>query len=282
MKHQERVAALRAIQDNKAPLFFMLGPCSIESEDHALKTADFLKRLSEKLSFPLIYKSSFDKANRLSKSSYRSIGFDEGLRILEKVRSEFELPIVTDVHESSQIPAVAEVADVIQIPAFLCRQTDLLCAAGASGKIVNIKKGQFLPPEGMALAAEKVAATGNNHIWLCERGFTFGYNNLVVDFRGFSIMKQTGYPVVFDATHAVQRPAGQGNCSGGDRQFVGDLAISAVAQGIAGLFMEVHEEPEKAPCDGPNMVRLSQLESLIAYLMQLDAWVKKTSKPEIF
>lgn len=281
MKRQERVNTLRAIKDNKGPLFFMLGPCSIESESHALKAAEFLAELSEKLSFPLIYKSSFDKANRLSGASYRSIGFDEGLRILEKIGREFDLPIVTDVHETSQVDAVAQVADVIQIPAFLCRQTDLLVAAGQSGKIVNIKKGQFLPPEGMAPAAQKVVDTGNNHVWLCERGFTFGYNNLIVDFRAFPIMKQFGFPVVFDATHAVQRPAGMGNCSGGDRQFVGDLAISAVAQGIAGIFMEVHPEPEKAPCDGPNMVRFSQLEALLRYLIELDCWIKSQQKPFI-
>lgn len=270
------------VNNNNEKLFFILGPCAMESEIHTLKTADFLKNLSTKLNFKFIFKASYDKANRTSLDGYRSLGMKEGLKVLAKVKEEFNLPVITDIHESWQAQEVAPIVDVIQIPAFLCRQTDLLIAAGNTNKIVNIKKGQFLAPDGMAKAAQKVASTGNNKIWLCERGYTFGYNALVVDFRSFPIMKSTGYPVVFDATHSVQKPGGLGGSSGGERQFVADLAISAVAQGIAGVFMEVHENPEKALSDGPNSVRLSQLEDLLKYLLELDSWVKSRNKPVIF
>ena len=270
---------LSSIQGNADKLFFILGPCAMENEAHTLKIAEFLKNLSEELRFNLIFKASFDKANRISLDSYRSVGLDEGLKILAKVRSTFQLPVLTDVHEVSQVPYVAEVVDVLQTPAMLCRQTDLLVAVGKSGKPVNVKKGQFITAENMQHAVKKVESTGNKNVWLCERGVSFGYNNLVVDYRNFPIMKRFGKPVVFDATHAVQQPGGQGNSSGGDRSFVASLAASAVTQGIAGLFMEVHENPEKALSDGPNSVRLSQLKELMLYLIDLDAWSKQRPIP---
>jgi len=281
MNHQKH-AWLKEIKDNQGPLFFILGPCAIETETDTLKAAEFLKKLSEKLKFNLIFKAAFDKANRISLSSFRGHGLDEGLRILAKVKEQFDLPVLTDVHESDQVAAVAEVADVIQIPAMLCRQTDLLLAAGKTGKPVHVKKGQFFAPENMLGAIKKIESTGNEHVWLCERGYTFGYQNLVVDYRNFPIMKQLGKPVVFDATHAVQRPGGQGHASAGDRFMVSTLATAAASLGLAGIFMEVHENPEKALCDGPNMVRHSQLESLVAYLMDLDAWVKGRQAPEVW
>jgi len=267
------------MRGNDKPLFFILGMCAMEGEAIALRHAEFLKKLSEKLGFKLIFKAAFDKANRISVTSGRGIGLDASLKIFEKIRREYELPVITDVHETFQVASVAEVVDVIQIPAMLCRQTDLLVAAGKTGKPVNLKKGQFLAPENMGVLAQKVISTGNEHVWLCERGTTFGYQNLIVDYRGFAIMKQSGYPIIFDATHSVQRPGGLGTASGGDRQFVSALAISAVAQGLAGIFMEVHEEPEKAVSDGPNSVRLADLENLLAYLIDLDAWTKSRSMP---
>lgn len=279
---QVKIDYLKQISDNSKPLFFMLGPCAIENEAHSMKTAEFLKKLSEKLNFPLIFKSSFDKANRTSLNGYRSVGLEEGARILTKVRDELELPIVTDIHETWQAEKVASFADVIQIPAFLCRQTDLLIAAGKTGKIINIKKGQFAAPHVLEKSAEKVSSTNNNNIWLCERGFAFGYGDLIVDFRNFSQMKSFNFPIVYDATHSVQRPSSMGTSSGGDRRFVADLAISAVSNGIAGLFMELHEEPERALCDGPNSIRLSQLEDFIKYVMDLDAWVKSRPRPEVY
>lgn len=266
---------------NNTPLFFILGPCVIEQEAHTLKMAEHLKKLSEKLKFCMIFKSSFDKANRTSLKNFRGVGLDEGCRILNRVRKEFDLPTITDIHEAKQAPVVAEHVDVLQIPAFLCRQTDLLVAAGKTGKIINMKKGQFVTPEAMHKALEKTESSGNQSIWLCERGYTFGYSNLVVDYRNFPIMKTFGKPIVFDATHSVQRPSGQGGSSGGNREFVPNLASAAVAQGIAGIFMEVHDNPEQALCDGPNSVRLSQLEELIRYLMDLDAWVKSRKTPEL-
>lgn len=267
--------------NNAAPLFFILGPCVMESEQHVLFMAEALKKLSEKLKYKFIFKSSFDKANRTSIDGYRGIGLDKGLEILAKVRQEFDVPVVTDVHESTQVPALAEVVDVIQIPAFLCRQTDLLLAAGKSGKVVHVKKGQFVAPEVMKSIYKKIESTGNTHIWGCERGYTLGYGNLVVDYRNFPILKSFGKPVVFDVTHAVQRPSSLGGASGGDRTYVTSLASAAVAQGIAGIFMEVHDQPEKALCDGPNSVRLTQLESLLQYLINLDGWIKSQKIPEL-
>ena len=281
MIKNDAVSWVHDVQGNDAPLFFILGMCAMEGEAIALRHAAFLKKLSEKLGFKLIFKAAFDKANRLSVNSGRGIGMDASLKIFEKVRAEFELPVLTDVHETAQVAPVAEVVDVIQIPAMLCRQTDLLVAAGKTGKPVNIKKGQFLAPDNMAVLAEKVTSTGNKHAWLCERGTTFGYHNLVVDFRGFATMKQTGLPVIFDATHAVQHPGGMGTSTGGARHFVPPLIISAVAQGLAGVFMEVHEEPEKAVSDGPNSVRLTDLPDLLAYLVDLDAWIKSHRAPSI-
>ncbi len=264
-----------------SPLFFILGPCVIESEEHSLKAAEFLKNLSEKLKFNFIFKSSFDKANRTSLNNFRGIGFDEGLRILQRVRSEFDVPVVTDIHSVDQVDSVASVVDVLQIPALLCRQTDLLVAAGKTEKFINVKKGQFISAENMKPVIEKVTSAGNKKVWACERGYVFGYNNLVVDYRNFSIMKRFGYPVVFDATHSVQMPSAQGCSSGGDRRFVLPLAVSAVAQSISGVFMEVHDNPEKALCDGPNSIRFSQLEDLLKHLMDLDAFVKSKKFPEI-
>lgn len=271
---------LNNVSNNK-PIFFILGPCAIESEEHVLKIADFLKNLSEKLNFKFVFKSSFDKANRTSGAGYRGVGIDEGLQILSKVKQKFEVPIISDVHESLHIDKVSQVVDILQIPAFLCRQTDLLVAAGKTGKLIHVKKGQFVTPESMEYVIKKIESSGNTNIWLCERGYTMGYNNLVVDYRNFPIMKQFGKPVIFDATHAVQRPSGMGSCTAGDRQFVPNLAAAAIIQGIAGIFMEVHDNPEAAPCDGPNMIRLSYLENLLKYFIDLDTFAKNNSVPEV-
>jgi len=285
MTKEATIDYLKNIRGNDQPLFFILGPCVIESEAHVLKMAEALKKLSQKLNFKFIFKSSFDKANRTSLQNFRGVGLKEGRRILSKVRDDFDVPVVTDIHESWQAEEVASFSDVLQIPALLCRQTDLLIAAGKTGKIVHLKKGQFVAPMAMKKAAEKIEEGGNGKsgpIWLCERGFAFGYGDLVVDFRNFPIMKSFQKPVVYDATHSIQRPSSLGGTSGGDRRFVADLAKSAVASGIAGVFMEVHDEPEKALCDGPNSIRLSQIEGLLDYLIDLDKWVKSKEMPEIF
>lgn len=252
----------------------------MESEQHTFMMAESLKRLSERLNFRFVFKSCFDKANRTSLNNFRGVGIDAGLKILEKVRRELNIPVITDIHETVQSNAIASVVDIIQIPAFLCRQTDLLIAAGKTGKVIHVKKGQFVAPEVMQSIYEKIESTGNSHIWGCERGYALGYGNLVVDYRNFPIMKNFGKPVVFDATHSVQRPSALNCTSGGDRTFVPPLAVSAVAQGIAGVFMEVHEQPERALCDGPNTIRLSQLEALLKHLIDLDAWVKSRPMPE--
>ena len=278
--NSHRYPWLYDLNGNQAPLFFIMGMCALEGEEIAMRHAEFLKKLSEKVGFKLVFKAAFDKANRLSIGSERGIGIDAACAIFEKIRIQFDVPILTDVHEVAQVEQIAQVVDVLQIPAMLCRQTDLLLAAAKTGKPVHIKKGQFLAPGNMQQLALKALSVGNNHVWLGERGTTFGYHDLVVDFRNFAIMKQTGYPVVFDVTHSVQRPGGMGTSSGGDRRFVPQLAVSAVAQGIAGLFMEVHEEPEKAHSDGPNSIRLSDLESLVSYLVDLDAWTKSRVLPE--
>lgn len=267
---------------NHDKLFFILGPCSMENEAHTMMLAEKLKELTEKLDVNFIFKASFDKANRLSANSYRSVGLDEGLRILAKVQAQFDIPIITDVHETNQVDAVAQVVDIIQIPAMLCRQTDLLMEVGKANKPVHLKKGQFMIAENMEHAAAKITETGNPHVWLCERGVSFGYQNLIVDPRNFPIMKRFGFPIVMDATHAVQQPGGKGNSSGGDRDFVPTIAATAVVQGIAGVFLELHEEPEKALSDGPNSVRLSQVESVLRYLINLDAWAKANPVPVIF
>ena len=256
------------------PFVLMAGPCVIESRDSALSHAQALKTVTDRLHIPLVYKSSYDKANRTSVESFRGPGQDEGLRILAGVKRELEVPILTDVHTPQEVRAAAEVADIVQIPAFLCRQTDLLVAAGQSGRVVNIKKGQFVAPHDIAHAAAKVASTGNRHILLTERGASFGYNYLVSDFRALPIMARSGYPVVYDATHSVQLPGGQGTSSGGQREFIAPLARAAVAVGIDGLFMEVHRNPDQARSDSTSVFPLDQLEALLRTLQRLDQLVK--------
>jgi 2-dehydro-3-deoxyphosphooctonate aldolase (KDO 8-P synthase) len=255
---------------NDQPIFLIAGPCQLESRDHALMMAEKITEACAATATRFVFKSSYDKANRSSLGSSRGIGMEEGLRILQEVRETFGCPIITDVHETSQCAAAGEVVDVIQIPAFLSRQTDLLLAAGHTGRVINIKKGQFLAPWEMWNVAEKVASTGNSQIMLCERGTSFGYNTLVNDFRGLPTMAETGYPVIFDATHSVQQPGGRGNSSGGERKFVAALARAAVAVGVAGLFIETHQDPDNAPCDGPNMLPIEQMSDLIAQLRAFD------------
>lgn len=259
------------------PFFLIAGPCVIESEQLAIDTAGRLKEITDRLGIPFIYKSSFDKANRSSGSSFRGLGLEEGLRILEKVKQTIGVPVLTDVHEFTPLEEVASVVDVLQTPAFLCRQTDFIQAAAATGKPVNIKKGQFMAPWDMGNVVVKAKATGNEQIMVCERGVSFGYNNLVSDMRSLVIMRDTGCPVVFDATHSVQLPGGQGSCSGGQREHVPTLAKAAVAVGIAGLFMETHPEPDKALSDGPNSWPLARMEALLAMLVELDRVVKASA-----
>lgn len=261
------------------PFFLIAGPCQIESQDHADMIAGTLKEICDELKIGLVYKSSFDKANRSSIDTKRGVGLDSGLEILNRVKSKFNLPTLTDIHESQQASEVADAGiDVIQIPAFLCRQTDLLVAAGNTGKAVNIKKGQFLAPHDMKNVASKIASTGNNKIMLCERGYTHGYNNLIVDMRSLPIMATTGYPVIFDATHSVQQPGGHGKTSGGDREMVPYLARAAIATGcVAGVFMETHEDPDRAPSDGPNMVRLDKLRGILEPLIEIDEIAKRST-----
>ncbi|WP_414041405.1 3-deoxy-8-phosphooctulonate synthase [Acidithiobacillus sp. M4-SHS-6] len=262
------------------PFFLLAGPCAIESETLALQTAENLRDICQRLEIPFIYKSSYDKANRSSGKSFRGPGMEEGLRILEKVRLELGVPVITDVHEKEHVQAVAEVVDVLQTPAFLCRQTDFIQAVAAAGKPVNIKKGQFLAPWDMLHVADKARAAGNEQIMVCERGTSFGYNNLVSDMRSLAVMRQTGCPVVFDATHSVQLPGGQGDRSGGQREFVPVLARAAVAAGISGLFMETHPRPAEALSDGPNAWPLGQMESLLRALQHIDQVVKSQDFPE--
>jgi len=252
------------------PLFLMAGPCVIESEQMALDTAAELQQICGRLGIPFIYKSSFDKANRSSSQSFRGLGIEKGLAILEKVRSSLSVPVVTDVHEDTPLDEVASVVDVLQTPAFLCRQTNFIQNVAAQNKPVNIKKGQFLSPWDMQQVVNKALETGNRQIMVCERGASFGYNNLVSDMRSLAVMRATGCPVVFDATHSVQLPGGQGSVSGGQREFVPVLARAAVAAGVAGLFMETHPDPEKALSDGPNAWPLAQMQSLLEVLMRID------------
>lgn len=259
---------------NDNPFFLMAGPCQMESRDHALFMVEKLKNITDKLNINLIYKSSFDKANRTSASGARGIGIDAALRVFEEIKSSFNLPVITDVHNESQCKIVSEVVDVLQIPAFLCRQTDLLKAAAETKKPLNIKKGQFLAPWDMKNVAKKIEAFGGNDILLCDRGTSFGYNKLITDIRGFPIMAETGYPVVLDATHSVQEPSSQGGSSGGERRFVEVLARAAIAVGISGLFMEVHQDPDNAPSDGPCMVKLDDLEGILTRLKAIDDLVK--------
>ena len=259
---------------NDLPLVLIAGPCQIESANHAMEMAGALTEMAAKLGLGLIYKSSFDKANRTSIHSARGIGPDEGIGILADVRERFGCPVLTDVHEVEHCAPVAEAVDVLQIPAFLCRQTDLVVAAAETGRAIHVKKGQFLAPGDMANIAAKISASGNENILLCERGVSFGYNALVSDMRSLPIMARTGYPVVFDATHSVMEPGGQGNKSGGDRRFAPVLARAAAAVGVAGVFMETHEDPDNAPSDGPNMIYLKDLPGIVETLMSIDALAK--------
>jgi 2-dehydro-3-deoxyphosphooctonate aldolase (KDO 8-P synthase) len=262
------------------PLFLIAGPCVIESETLAQETAGALKAMAEQLGIPFIYKSSFDKANRSSGASFRGPGLAQGLAILERVKQVIEVPVLTDVHEDTPLNEVAAVVDVLQTPAFLCRQTNFIQNVARQGKPVNIKKGQFLAPWDMANVVEKARAVGNEHIMVCERGASFGYNNLVSDMRSLAVMRQTGAPVVFDATHSVQLPGGQGASSGGQREFVPVLARAAVAAGVAGLFMETHPDPAKALSDGPNAWPLDQMADLLHTLVEIDRLVKAAGFPE--
>jgi 2-dehydro-3-deoxyphosphooctonate aldolase (KDO 8-P synthase) len=257
------------------PLFLIAGPCVIESATLTQEIAGTLQQLTAKLGVPFIFKASFDKANRSSGSSYRGPGLEAGLAILESVRKTFKVPVLTDVHEDTPLSEVAAVVDVLQTPAFLCRQTNFITGVAAQGKPVNIKKGQFLSPWEMRNVVDKARGTGNNAIMVCERGFSFGYNNLITDMRSLAIMRDTGCPVVFDATHSVQLPGGAGNASGGQREFVPVLARAAVAAGVAGVFMETHPEPDKALSDGPNAWPLARMQQLLETLVELDRAVKK-------
>lgn len=259
---------------DRHPLVLMAGPCVVENEKSALRHAKAIQKIAKRLHIPFIYKSSYDKANRSSMDSFRGLGMESGLEILDQVKKETGLSILTDVHTPEEVEKVSVVADILQIPAFLCRQTDLLIAAGKSGKVINVKKGQFLAPWEMGNVAQKIASTGNERIMLCERGTFFGYNTLVNDFRAIPLMKEFGYPVIFDATHSVQQPGGRGKTSGGDRRFVPVLAQAGVVAGSDGVFMEVHENPDQAPSDGPNMVPLKDLERLLERLLKLSKVVR--------
>jgi 2-dehydro-3-deoxyphosphooctonate aldolase (KDO 8-P synthase) len=259
-----------------SPLVLIAGPCQIESQSHAEQMAGAIQEITQKLGIPVIYKSSFDKANRSSVNTQRGIGIDRGLQILNGIKHLSGMPVLTDIHESYQVQICAAAGiDVLQIPAFLCRQTDLLLAAGETGLAINVKKGQFVAPHDMKNIADKIASTGNRRIMLCERGYTHGYNNLVVDMRSLPIMAETGYPVVYDATHSVQRPGAMGTTSGGDREMVPYLARAAVATGcVNAVFIETHEDPDSAPSDGPNMVRLDKLGNLLEQLLSIHNYVQ--------
>ncbi|MGE8942484.1 3-deoxy-8-phosphooctulonate synthase [Leptospira interrogans] len=265
---------------NDRPISVFAGPCQMESRAHALEMASALKEICAKLGLGLVYKTSFDKANRTSLTGRRGMGFDAALPVFAEIRESLGLPCVTDVHEPGQCAPVAEVVDVLQIPAFLCRQTDLLIAAAKTGRAVKVKKGQFLAPWDMKNVVAKITGSGNSRVLVTERGASFGYNTLVVDMRSLPIMAETGAPVIFDATHSVQQPGGQGTSSGGDRRFVPVLARAAVAVGVAGLFIETHENPDTAPSDGPNMVPLAQFEGLMSELMAIDR-VAKSQKASV-
>ena len=263
------------------PLFLIAGPCVIESERMAMETSSQLKEITSRLGIPFIYKSSFDKANRSSGESFRGPGLEQGLRILQKVKDEVGVPVLTDVHEDTPMDEVADVVDVLQTPAFLCRQTNFILKVAATGKPVNIKKGQFLAPGDMKNVIDKARSTGNQNIMACERGVSFGYNNLVSDMRSLAIMRECHCPIVFDGTHSVQLPGGQGTSSGGQREHIPVLARAAVAVGISGLFMETHPDPANALSDGPNAWPLQKMESLLQVLMQIDATVKKGTLHEL-
>jgi len=258
-----------------APLALIAGPCVIEDYETTREIAAAIKDTTDKLEIPFIFKASYDKANRTSATSYRGPGIDDGLKVLAEIKKEFGIPILSDVHRISEISAAARVLDIIQIPAFLCRQTDVIIAVARSGKVVNIKKGQFLAPWDMVNVVEKITSAGNRNIVLTERGTMFGYNNLVVDFRGFMIMRQTGYPVIFDATHSVQLPGGAGTSSGGQRDYAPMLARAAVAAGVDGIFMEVHRDPDHALCDGPNSLKLDTIDELLSQLKSIHGTINR-------
>lgn len=259
------------------PLALIAGPCVIEGKESALRHASYLKEVAERVGVPFVYKSSYDKANRTSLRSYRGPGIEKGLEILAQVKKEIGVPILTDVHEKEQVALVKEVADVLQIPAFLCRQTDFVIAVAQSGKVVNIKKGQFLAPWDLRNVVEKVASTGNEQILVTERGVSFGYNNLVADMRSLVVLRELGYPVIFDATHSLQLPGGLGKASGGERRFIAALARAGAAVGVDALFMEVHEDPDHALSDGPNSLPLKEVEGLLKLVKEIDGLLKEKS-----
>jgi 2-dehydro-3-deoxyphosphooctonate aldolase (KDO 8-P synthase) len=273
--HTVNVSSLKI--SNTLPFTLIAGPCVLESRGHAYEMAHALVELTTKLGLGFIYKTSFDKANRTSLQGVRGLGLEEALPIFAEIKEKWGCPVLTDVHEASQCARVAEVVDVLQIPAFLCRQTDLLLAAGKTNKAINIKKGQFLAPWDMKNVVKKIEETGNRNIMVCERGVSFGYNTLVSDMRSLPILAQLGYPVVFDATHSVQQPGGQGTSSGGQREFVPVLARSAIAVGVAALFIETHQDPDHAPSDGPNMIRLKDMPDLLETLLQFDRLAKSNA-----
>lgn len=259
---------------NQAPFTLIAGPCQMENRDHAMMMAEKIKQITDDLNIPVIYKTSFDKANRTSIHTPRGLGIDKALPIFQEIKTQFQMPVLTDIHEVNQCEALKDVIDVLQIPAFLCRQTDLVVAAAKTGCVLNIKKGQFLAPWDMKNVINKAVESGNNKVMACDRGTSFGYNTLVTDMRGIEIMKQQCGPVIFDATHSVQQPGGQGGTSGGQREFVETLARAAFAIGVAGVFIETHQDPDNAPSDGPNMVPIDQLKKLLSRLQAIDNVVK--------
>ena len=262
---------------NDLPFFLISGPCQLENRDHAMFMAEEIKKITDKLEINLVYKTSFDKANRTSLKSERGIGLDKSIKVFEEIKRNFNLPILTDVHSPEQCNQVKNVVDIIQIPAFLCRQTDLLVSAAKTNLIVNIKKGQFLAPWDMKNVIKKISDSNNDNVLVTERGVSFGYNTLVSDMRSISILKKEQYPVIFDATHSVQQPGGKGDSSGGEREFIYDLSKAAIAVGVAGLFLEVHDDPNNAPSDGPNMLKLSDLENFLNNIKKIDDLVKQNS-----
>ena len=274
-KNSQKIIEIGSVRiGNHLPFTLIAGPCVIENEKSALAAAEKLKKMTEEFGIGLIYKSSYDKANRSSHKSFRGVGVKRGLSVLKKVREKFGLPVLSDVHSEMEMPAAGEILDVIQIPALLCRQTDLLKAAARTGKTVNVKKGQFMAPWDMARVAEKIRAAGNDKVMITERGASFGYNNLVSDFRSLQILSETGIPVIYDATHSVQLPGAKGTSSGGERKFVPSLSRAAAAVGVAGIFLEVHSDPDNAPCDGPNMLRIKELPRLLEKLQAIDRVAK--------
>ncbi len=259
---------------NELPFFLISGPCQLESRDHVMFIAENLKIICDKLDINLVFKTSFDKANRTSLSAKRGVGLEKSLKIFEEIKKNFDLPILTDVHTAEQCNIINGIVDIIQIPAFLCRQTDLLVAAAKTNLIVNVKKGQFLAPWDMSNVIKKISDSKNDKIFVTERGVSFGYNSLISDMRSLSIMKKENYPVIFDATHSVQQPGGQGNSSGGEREYIYDLSKSAISIGIAGLFLEVHDDPDNAPSDGPNMLKIKDLELFLSKIKKIDQLIK--------